>query len=322
MTAAALLTALRGVARLGGVSDAQLCQIASAAELVVHPALPAFPLHTPACALAALRACARSGGALPCREPPPAPLKRRRCGGSVVAYVQVAARAEAVSRCARRVQAAEASPCCDGAPAGAVGTPAGAVGAPAGAAGARACAELAPAGAVVASAGAVDSPAGAAAAPLGAVGAPLGAGDAGGRVVCRRVVGGMVPSGPVVGMWLLRVWVKGRWWMCGVCVWLVLMSLGMRGLLVRSWPCRVLLRTRPAVVRLRRAGVARVCVASGWVLRSGTCRPGCALVGAAFYTNGLGMALLSPSMCRSSRERRDRCLMGMDRYAILSILNL
>ena len=67
----------------------------------------------------------------------------------------------------------------------------------------------------------------------------------------------------VVGMWLLRVWVKGRWWMCGVCVWLVLMSLRLRGLLVGFWPCRVLLRTRPAVVRLRRAGVARVCVASG-----------------------------------------------------------
>ena len=117
MTTAALLTALRGVARLGRVFDAQLCQIASAAGLVVHPALPAFPLQTPACALAALRACARSGGALPCREPPPAPLKRRRCGSSVVACVQVAARAEAVSRCARRAQAAAASPCCDGAPA-------------------------------------------------------------------------------------------------------------------------------------------------------------------------------------------------------------
>ena len=90
-------------------------------------------------------------------------------------------------------------------------------------------------------------------------------------------------------------------------MWLVLMSLRLRGLLVGSWPCRVLLWTRPAVVRLRRAGVARVCVASGWALRSGTCRPGCALVGAASYTNGLGMALLSPSMCRSSRERRGRC---------------
>ena len=117
----------------------------------------------------------------------------------------------------------------------------------------------------------------------------------------------------VVGMSLLRVGVKGRWWMCGVCVWLVLMSLRLRGLLLGSWPCRVLLRTRPAVVRLRRAGVARVCVASGWALRSGTCRPGCALVGAASYTNRLGMDLLSPLMCRSSRERRGRCLMGMDR---------
>ena len=47
----------------------------------------ALPLQTPACALAALRACARSGGALPCTEPPPAPVKRRSCGGSVVACV-------------------------------------------------------------------------------------------------------------------------------------------------------------------------------------------------------------------------------------------
>ena len=63
-------------------------------------------------------------------------------------------------------------------------------------------------------------------------------------------------------------------------------------------------------------------VAFGWALRSGSCRLGCALVGVASYTNGLGMALLSPSMCRSSRERRGRCLMGMDRYAILLIFNL
>ena len=71
--------------------------------------------------------------------------------------------------------------------------------------------------------------------------------------------------------------------------------------------------------RLAAAGGARVSVASRWALRSGSCRLGCALVGAASYTNGLGMALLSPSMCRSSRECRGRCLMGMDRYAILLI---
>ena len=105
-------------------------------------------------------------------------------------------------------------------------------------------------------------------------------------------------------------------------MWLVLMSLRLRGLLVGSWPCRVFQRTRPAVVRLRMAGVARVCVASGWALRGGTCRPGCALVGVATCTNGLGMALLSPSMCRSSRERRGRCLMDMDRCAILLILHV
>ena len=52
------------------------------------------------------------------------------------------------------------------------------------------------------------------------------------------------------------------------------------------------------------AGGARASVASRWALRSGSCRLGCALVGAAYYTNGLGMALLSPSMCRSSRECR------------------
>ena len=73
------------------------------------------------------------------------------------------------------------------------------------------------------------------------------------------------------------------------------------------------LRARAAVVRLRTAGGARVSVAFGWALRSGSCRLGFALVGAASYTNWLGMALLSPSMCRSSRERRGRCLMGMDR---------
>ena len=67
------------------------------------------------------------------------------------------------------------------------------------------------------------------------------------------------------------------------------------------------------------AGGARVRVASRWALRSGRCRLGYALVGAASYTNGLGMALLSPSMCRSFRECRGRCLMGMDRYAILLI---
>ena len=196
MTAAALLTALRGVARLCGVSNAQSCHVAFAARLAVQPALPAFPRQMPARALAALRACARSGGALPCRGPPPAPLKRRRCGGSVVACVQVVDRDEAIWRRARRAQAVTASLCCDDAPEGAVGAPAGAVRAPAGAAGAPACAEAASAGAVVASAGAVDSPTGAAAAPLGAVGAPWGAEDVSGRMVRRWVaVGGVVPSG-------------------------------------------------------------------------------------------------------------------------------
>ena len=106
--------------------------------------------------------------------------------------------------------------------------------------------------------------------------------------------------------------------------------------MIGSCSCQVLRRTRAALVRLRAAGGARVSLALGWALRSGSCRLGCALVGAAFfisccrigyiaspelasasYTNGLGMALLSPSMCHSSRECRGRCLMGMDRYAIL-----
>ena len=92
--------------------------------------------------------------------------------------------------------------------------------------------------------------------------------------------------------------------------------------MIGSCPCQVLRRTRAALVRLRAAGGARVSLAFGWALRSGSCRLGCALVGAASYTNGLGMALLSPSMCHSSRECRGRCLMGMDRYAILLLLLL
>ena len=86
MTTAALLTALRGVTRLGEFSNDRSCHVAFAARLVVN-ALPASPRQAPACALAALRACARSGGAVPCREPPPAPLKCRCGGGSVVACV-------------------------------------------------------------------------------------------------------------------------------------------------------------------------------------------------------------------------------------------
>ena len=50
------------------------------------------------------------------------------------------------------------------------------------------------------------------------------------------------------------------------------------------------------------------------------CTLGCgrvsALVGAASQPNALGMALLSPSMCRSPRECQERRLMGMDSYKI------
>ena len=105
-------------------------------------------------------------------------------------------------------------------------------------------------------------------------------------------------------------------WLVMLCLWL------WRGLMIGSRSCQVLLRARAAVVRLWTAGGARASVAFGWALRSGSRRLGCALVGAASYTNGPGMALLSPSMCCSSRERRGRCLMGMARYAILLICNL
>ena len=199
MTTAALLTALRGVTRLGGYFNDRSCPVAFAARLIV-PALPALPRQTPACALAALRACARSGGALPCREPPPAPLKCRCGGGSVIVWVQVADRDDAISQRARRTQAAASSLCCDDAPAGTVGAHAGTVGVPAGAPGAPECAEIVPAGAVAASAGAVGSLTGATAAPLGAVCAPVGAEDVSGRVVRGRVVvGDVVLSG--VGGW-------------------------------------------------------------------------------------------------------------------------
>ena len=106
--------------------------------------------------------------------------------------------------------------------------------------------------------------------------------------------------------------------MCAECVWLMLVDMWLwLGSEAGSCPCRVLLQTRAVMLCLRAAGGARVSVASRWTLRSGSCRLGCALVGAASYTNGLGMALLSPAMCRSSRECRGRCLMAMDRYAIL-----
>ena len=82
MSAAVLLTVLRGVARLRGVSSARSRHVAFAARLVAiaHLALPAFQRQTPACALAALHACARSGGALPCGAPRRAAQVWRRLG--------------------------------------------------------------------------------------------------------------------------------------------------------------------------------------------------------------------------------------------------
>ena len=80
MSTAALRTALRDVARVGGVTAAQSRRIAFATCLTVHPALPDFLRQIPASALAALRACARSGGASPCGAPPSA----RSSGASAV----------------------------------------------------------------------------------------------------------------------------------------------------------------------------------------------------------------------------------------------
>ena len=82
MPTAALLTALRDVARAGGVTAAQSRRVAFATCLTVHPALPDFLRQTPASALAALRACARSNGAPPCGVPPSTAVKRPRCCAS------------------------------------------------------------------------------------------------------------------------------------------------------------------------------------------------------------------------------------------------
>ena len=96
MTAAALLTALRDVAHLGGFINAHALRLTPVARLIVHPALPALPRRSTARALAALRVCARSGAAMLCRKPLCIVFKRRRCGGgSVAACMQVAARGEA-----------------------------------------------------------------------------------------------------------------------------------------------------------------------------------------------------------------------------------
>ena len=100
-------------------------------------------------------------------------------------------------------------------------------------------------------------------------------------------------------------------------MWLVMVCLWLWHEMIGSCLCQVLMRTRAALVRPRAAGGARMSVALGWALRSGSCRLGSAPVGATSYTNGLRMALLSPSMCRSTHDCRGQCLMGMDRYAIL-----
>ena len=167
MSAAALLTALRYVARVGGVTAAQSRCIAFATCLTKHPALPEFLRQPPASALAALRACARSGGAPPCGVSPRAAVKRRRCcGSSVPACVQVSALARAAPRRGRRAPPTLAPSRCANtlvdvvaAPSSAAGAPVGVASPPAGDAVAPGCAVGAPVGAGVASEGAVVAPA-------------------------------------------------------------------------------------------------------------------------------------------------------------------
>ena len=79
-------------------------------------------------------------------------------------------------------------------------------------------------------------------------------------------------------------------------MWLVMMCMLLwRGFMAVSCSCRVLLRTRAAMVRLRTAGGACVGVTCDYALRSA--RLEFALVGAASCTNGLGLAFHSTSMC-------------------------
>ena len=151
--------------------------------LTVPPALPEFLRQPPASALAALRACARSAGAPPCGAPPNAAVKRRRCcGGSVPACVQVSALARAAPRRVRRARPTLAlSRCADtlvdvvAAPSSAAGAPVGVASPPAGDAVAPGCAVGAPVGAGVAPEGAVVVPADTVVVPAGAVVAPAGA---------------------------------------------------------------------------------------------------------------------------------------------------
>ena len=187
MSTAALLTALRDVARAGGVTAAQLRRVAFATCLTVHPALPDVLRQTPASALAALRACARSNGAPPCSVPPSAAVKRRRCcEGSVHACVQVSA----LARAARGVHAAHVlrwpfSLCCCacGRCRRAVARGWGACGRPL----LRLWAMLLRLGALWGPVGAEVAPEGVVGVPVGTVVAPAGAGVAPAGAVVDRV---------------------------------------------------------------------------------------------------------------------------------------
>ena len=273
---AALLTALRDVARAGGVTAAQSRRVAFATCLTVHPALPDFLRQTPASALAALRACARSNGAPPCGVPPSTAVKRRRCcGGSVHACVQVSALARAAPRRARRAHSTLAPFRCAAAlvdvvaaPSRAAGAPVGVASPPTGNAVAPGCAVGAPVGAEVAPEGAVGVPVGTVVAPMGAGVAPAGAvvdrvaaplrAVAGSVSEGRRLVAmdGLAMCADVGGVVVFRLWVWAE--VLRLCLTL---RLGL--VVVGRWHRWVVLVLYVSVTCLRTAGVARVGVAFG-----------------------------------------------------------
>ena len=96
-------------------------------------------------------------------------------------------------------------------------------------------------------------------------------------------------------------------------MWLVLMSLRLRGLLAGSWPCRVFLRTRPTVIRLRMAGVARVCGiwlgVAQWDMQAGVCACGRRL----FIQTGSGWPFSVPRCAaRPASAEADACWVWID----------
>ena len=232
--------------------------------------------------------------------------------GAVVAL----AGASAAPKCAASAPAVAAT-----APGSAVSAPVGAVDAPRGVA-APECAEATLAGAVGVPAGALnapvgvgDAPAGAVAAPRGAVGALSGAVDERGHVVRRRVtVGCVAPFGAGAGQHVASV-VTGES-LAGV------RRVRVVGDAVSVALARVDDRELPlsgvaAEARSHGAssdGWRRTCECGIWLgVARWELQAGCALVGAASYTNGLGMALsqsldvpLVPRVPRPMRDGRSR----------------